>query len=287
MIEARDALLAADMLAAAIRRRDQPGGALGRVRCDAASATAPPPTTRRTSASRRRHRRSRADPELHLAASQRRGHVHVQPDVGRQRRSRARAVRRRLRGQRDPGRRHRPGDRARRQVAAAAGTYSFVARADGFGAQKFAQTIAAGQRARPERARCRPTRPRTSNGAVTTTRSDGVNRGSLIDDTEETELGGDRPDPGRRRRSRDRRPRRGRAARRASQRQRAASRSRRRRRPGRSGQPEPVHGAAPVRASGLYRRDRGAATSRASSRASSRALPTRSPATSRARWRRT
>ena len=64
------------------------------------------------------------------------------------------------------------------------GTYSFVARADGFGAQKFSRQIDAGQAL--DLNVIMPTN-QASIASGASTSGDGVNRGLLIDDTEETD----------------------------------------------------------------------------------------------------
>ena len=81
------------------------------------------------------------------------------------------------------------------QVQLLPGTYSFVARGDGFGAQKLSQTIGAGQ-ALDLNVAMPTNRASNSSGAVTTDGDpDGVNPDSLTDDTEVTNWAAIERDP--------------------------------------------------------------------------------------------
>jgi hypothetical protein len=69
-------------------------------------------------------------------------------------------------------------------VALVPGTYEVLARADGFGAQRFSVTVTAARRPRNLPVRMRPNLASTHNGASAS--GDGVNLDALIDDTEAT-----------------------------------------------------------------------------------------------------
>ena len=167
MVDARDAMLAADRLRFGGANQDLLWNAFAR----AASARAPSSTgdddADRGRASRRRRER---------------GDRHVQPRRRGRQPSPARTVRRPLRGPVDAGGRHRPGDRARRRGARSCPALRVRRRAPGYGTKRLTSTFPAG-RCATSPCRCARTWPPAQRRDRHRRRHQPA---KLIDDTEAT-----------------------------------------------------------------------------------------------------